>query len=252
MKEFEDEAWVVFEVTEGQTARLGYETKDPFQPGALHPSGSAALAAGDEIEGRADGKHHGGHPAHMLDNPVFLLGAAEANEEQARSRGIDAINHGPVFFRRKRPKGWAFLKGHDEIRVAQTRGAEESLENGRASAVEAYWDTVGFCRRQQCGRRVRSADPLSASLTERTERPDERDTVGEDHIGGIEPAPVSRIVNGFHNHVNTGEKERAGLALPGPTKTQLNYFIATAGGNVDSKDGAGNDEILRLGGGSHG
>jgi len=208
--------------------------------------GSTALAAGDEVEGGSNGEHHGVNPACMLDNPVLLLGASQAHKEPPHSRGGNAANDGGIFFGRERPKRRALNEHHIEIRVAQSHSADESIESSLATAIEADRHTSLFgCRQHEvCG--VRAADPLSASLSESAKRPYQRHSVREDHVGVIQPGKKSRIVRRFHNHVNRGEKKRAGLPLRGPGKTAPNHLIVTADGDIHPKDGPGDDVILKL------
>ena len=99
-KEEQDEARVVLEVAHGQTARLRDKAIDPFQPVAAHPLGPPAFVAGNKVKGRANGKHDGGNPAQVIDDPALLLGASEANKEQTRAGGGDSLDDGRVFLRR--------------------------------------------------------------------------------------------------------------------------------------------------------
>jgi hypothetical protein len=212
----------------------------------LHPSGRPALAAGDEVESGPNGKHHGVNPAQMVNNPVLLLGASEANEEQMRLRCGDARDDGGVFFEGKRPEGRAFHIGDLEIGVPLTHSADQCIKNGLVSAVEADRDPGFFgCRQQGC-RGIRAADPLRAALSQQAKRPYERHSISENRARFIQLKKESRIVNGFHNHMDIGEKQRAGVPLLSPCKAVMNQLIIAADGDIDPEDRPGGKEILKL------
>ena len=208
-KELEDETGVVPEVATGQATRLGCKTEYPFKPAVLHPLRSPAIAARDEVESSPDGKHYGVNPAEVVDYPMFLPGAAEANKEQACAGSFDSLNSGQVFLGSKRPKGRAFGIGHAKIRVTQSHYANERIEIGLASAIEAGRYSGLFRGRQQGSHGIRAADPPGASLSQRAKRPYKWHTVGKDRAGFIELKKESRIVNGFHQHVDRSEKHCA-------------------------------------------
>jgi len=135
-KELEDETGVVPEVATGQAARLGCKTEYPFKTAVLHPSRGPVLAARDEVESSPDGKHNGVNPDEVVDYPMFLPGAAEANKEQTRAGSFNSLDSGQIFFWGERPEGRAFSIGHAKIRMPQPHYANERIESGLASAIE--------------------------------------------------------------------------------------------------------------------
>jgi hypothetical protein len=54
------------------------------------------------------------------------------------------------------------------------------------------------------------------------------------------------MVNSFHNHVDRGEKQRAGVPLPSPGKAVTDHLVVTADSYIDPKDGPSDEGILKL------
>jgi len=61
----------------------------------------------------------------------------------------------------------------------------------------------------------------------------------------------SRIVNGFHHHVDISEKHCAGAPLASPGKAVINHLVVAADGDMDPKDGPGDKWARWLDGRHH-
>jgi hypothetical protein len=112
--------------------------------------------------------------------------------------------------------------------------SDQIIENGLLPTVEANRYSFFFGCRQHGRRGVRATDLLGALLSKQAKRPRNRHSVRENQISGIQQAKKSRVVNSFHDHVNTGEEEHAGLLLFGPENTVLNHLFIAADSNVDA------------------
>ncbi len=242
-KEHEDEAGVVLEVSIGHAPRLGSETKYPFKAAALHPSRSPSLAAGDEVESGPNGKHHGRNPAHVIDDPVLLPGASDANEEQLHAGRGDSLDDSLVFLGSERSEWRAFSIDHVEVGVQQAHSTEKRIENGLAAAIKSDRNPVFFGSRQQSGSGIRAANSLGALLPQCVKRPYEGHSVWKSRAGVIQLKKESRIVNSFHNHMDIGEKQRSGVPFRSPCKAVMNYFVVAADSDIDPKDGPGNERF---------
>jgi len=60
------------------------------------------------------------------------------------------------------------------------------------------------------------------------------------------------MVNGFHDQVDRGEEECAGLAFPCPKQTLLNHLFVAADRYIDAQNRPGSEGTLKLGGCGHG
>ena len=184
----------------------------------------------------------------MFNNPALLLWAAEADEEQARAGRSNPVNGGQVFLGSKRPERRAFNIGYVEIRMTQTNRRDQSIQSGLACAVETDRHACPLCRGQHERHKIRSADPLGLARPKRVERPYQGRAIGVHNIGAVQLAKERRIVSRFHNHVDIGKAERAGLSLSGPGKAALDHFIVAADGNIDPENRLCDKGIQRLGG----
>ena len=71
----------------------------------------------------------------MIDDPILLLGAAQPDKEQARSRGCDSLHHSLVFLGSQGAEGRALDKRELQIWMLNAHRGEQCIERGPASAV---------------------------------------------------------------------------------------------------------------------
>src|SRR5215218_4752331 len=103
--ERQHEARVEVEVAREQAARLLRDPVDPFEAALLHPRRRLRDAPRVEVEGRADGAHHGhveprAHPRH----PLLLLRHADADPQHVRARVVDLVDERVLLLFGHRPE----------------------------------------------------------------------------------------------------------------------------------------------------
>jgi hypothetical protein len=211
-----------------------------------HPSGSPAFGAGKKIKSGSDSKHYGGNPATVFRDPVFLFGAAKAHKKHPRSRRDNARHNGRIFLRRKSPERRTLNIDYVESRELQTQLGGQSIKHDRASAVEADRHPSLFRGRQHDRRGFRAADPLGTMRSKRAQPPDQRHSIGIDHVRRIQAGQEFRMVDGLHNHVDGSKEKRAGLLSGSPGKTAPSHFLVAADGDMDPKDRSGDNMIFKL------
>jgi hypothetical protein len=92
---------VVYEIAMREATGLADQPEQPFEPGALHPSGCARLCPGVEIEGGADADQRSRIDlADMRRHPFFLFRHAEPDPDEIGARPVDCGDIGRVFFLR--------------------------------------------------------------------------------------------------------------------------------------------------------
>src|SRR5450631_4179841 len=89
-----NKAWNNFTISRPQPTRLGHETKQPFETGALHEVWGLRLCASVKVKGSPDPNEEGWIKAitHFR-HPLLLLGSAETDPDEMRLIGV---NHGNV------------------------------------------------------------------------------------------------------------------------------------------------------------
>jgi hypothetical protein len=79
------ESRIMFQVSACEPARLRNKTEYPLKSVAHHPSRRLRLGTCKEIKRCANAKHHSGNPARVIDDPAFLLGASQSDEQKPRT-----------------------------------------------------------------------------------------------------------------------------------------------------------------------
>src|SRR3954464_7077963 len=92
-REGRQEGGVVVEVAGQQPARLLRDPVRPLEAAVLHPCGGLRDTAGVEVEGGADGGHHGNvEPVAHAGHPLLLARHAGADPEHVRAVAVDALH----------------------------------------------------------------------------------------------------------------------------------------------------------------
>jgi len=219
------------------------KTEEPLEPVALHPGRGLAGAASVEIEGCTDADHgDAGETGAVFGHPPFLLGRADADEDEVGVGMQDELTDAGVLGCRERAEGRRVRPGDRQAREAFAKAAGQQGENVFAAAVEedALADAGGFAAEFEHERGA--VDALLMRGAEGAHSPDEGHAIGRCDVGFVEDAGDVRIVVRQDDAVDGRDADVAGagrrrrFAFLGPRAAESDDFGVARPADADVDD----------------
>ena len=211
-----DETGVVIQVPEPQPSGFRDESEEPFQSQALHPQVGLGFLAGQKIKGRSHAHHDDGQLAPVLRHPLFLFGAAQANEQNPAPRKPDFREGGLFFFNRWRAERRRVEISDLQATIPFLHSPGEQCRRLFRSPIESHRDTLPGGGLANVQTQRRPIHPWLIQNPESSHHPNNGHAARGDQVGPVNHRPVLRRIVGLHHHRHRGLADISRFLLPGP------------------------------------
>ena len=224
-----NERGVGHQIAAPQSAWLGHQAVEPFQPARLHPEWGALQGAGGVVKGRAHANHHGVDVAELFGHPQLLLGATEADPHGASAAVIDALHDGGIFFRAQGAEGGGIGAGNLEAGPIAQQAFLQQIQGGLAGAVQEdrFFSLAGLLAVAQ--HQIRAVDALLMSVAEFAQHPGHGRAVGGVHVRAFQRGSKRGVLLRRDHRMRIANAHVAALPTAGELPDAVQCFIPTNG-----------------------